>query len=252
MAASAARIPGIEMEISIKETQISLLVGRNPGPIARDVRLADLQAPPDVPAGLPSALLERRPDVRAAEDAARAANAGIGVTLGGFLPRIGLSALLGGVSSQLSDITSRGAGLWSIGAGATGPLFQGGGLHGQYEQAKAAWEEAKLGYQRTALNAFGDVANALVTRQKLAEVRAQQERAVSAYEDAVRISTQRYSAGRASYYEVLQAQQLLFPTEVALAQTKRDQFIALVQLYKALGGGWNLKDAQWAGTDATR
>lgn len=252
MAASAARVPALETQISIKENQISVLIGRNPGPIVRGGRLADLAAPPDVPAGLPSALLERRPDVRAAEEEARAANAGIGVTVGGFLPRIGLSALLGGVSPQLNDIASRGARLWNVGAGVTGPVFQGGGLRGQYDQAKAAWEAAKLGYQQAALSAFGDVANALVTRQKLAEVRAEQERAVAAYEDAVRISTQRYSAGRASYYEVLEAQQLLFPAEVSLAQARRDQFIAVVQLYKALGGGWNLKDAEWAGTGGPR
>jgi outer membrane protein, multidrug efflux system len=252
MAASAARIPDIEMQISIKENQISVLVGRNPGPVARGSRLADLAAPPDVPAGLPSALLERRPDVRAAEDAARAANAGIGVTVGGFLPRIGLSAILGGVSTQLSNITSGGAGLWSVGAGATGPLFQGGGLRGQYDQAKEAWEAAKLQYQQAALGAFGDVSNALVTRQRLEEVREQQERAVGAYQDAVKISTQRYSAGKASYYEVLQAQQLLFPAESSLAQVRRDQFIAIVQLYKALGGGWNLKDDEWAGAGEKR
>jgi len=111
---------------------------------------------------------------------------------------------------------------------------------------------AKLGYQQAALNAFGDVANALATRRRLAEVRAQQERAVGAYEDAVKISTQRYAAGKASYYEVLQAQQLLFPAESSLAQTRRDQFIALVQLYKALGGGWSLKDEDWARADAPR
>ena len=234
------------MQISIKENQISILVGRTPGPIARGARLADLEPPPEVPAGLPSALLERRPDVRAAEEAARAANAGIGVTVGGFLPRIGLSALFGGASTQLNEITSRGASLWSIGAGVTGPVFQGGGLHGQYEQAKAAWEEARLAYQQAALNAFSDVASSLVTGQRLAEVREQQERAVGAYRDAVKISTQRYAAGRASYFEVLQAQQLLFPAEASLAQTRRDQLAAIVQLYKALGGGWNLKDAGWA------
>jgi multidrug efflux system outer membrane protein len=199
-----------------------------------------------VPAGLPSALLERRPDVREAEYAAQAANAGIGVTVGGFLPRIGLSAILGGVSTQLNQITSRNAGLWSVGAGATGPLFQGGGLHGQYVQAKAAWEVAKLQYQQAALNAFADVASALATRQRLAEVREQQERAVTAYREAVKLSTQRYAAGKASYFEVIQAQQQLYPAEVALAQTRRDQFTVVVQLYKALGGGWNLTDATWA------
>lgn len=248
MATSAARVPGLERQIAMKENQISVLIGRNPGPVVRGARLSDQPLPPEVPAGLPSELLERRPDIRQAEAAVRAANAGIGVTVGGFLPRIGLSAILGAVSPQLDGITSGKAGLWSIGAQATGPVFQGGGLHGQYEQAKEAWEQAKLQYQQTALNAFAEVADALVSRQKLAEVRQQQERAVRAYEDAVRISTQRYAAGNAGYYEVLQAQQQLSPAEVALAQTRREELTAIVQLYQALGGGWNLKDAAaWTG-----
>jgi multidrug efflux system outer membrane protein len=190
-------------------------------------------------------LLERRPDIREAEETVRAANAGIGVTLGGFLPHIGLSALLGAVSPQLDDITSRKAGLWSVGAQAAGPLFQGGGLRGQYRESKEIREEAKLGYQQTALNAFAEVADALVSRQKLAEIREQQEHAVRAYQDAVTISMQRYALGNAGYYEVLQAQQLLFPAEVALAQTRRDEFTAVIQLYEALGGGWNLSDSAW-------
>jgi outer membrane protein, multidrug efflux system len=246
METSAARIPDIEMQIAQKENQLSVLVGSRPGPIVRGASLSDQALPPDVPAGIPSALLERRPDMRAAEFAAKAANAGIGATIGGFLPKIGLSAILGGVSSQLDQVTSHGAGLWSVGASATGPLFQGGSLHGQYEQAKQEWEVAKLQYQQTALNAFGDVASALVARQKLAEERDRQQRAVDAYEDAVKLSTQRYSSGRASYYEVIQNQLLLYPTEVALAQTKRDQFIAIVQLYKALGGGWSQPVEGWA------
>jgi outer membrane protein, multidrug efflux system len=245
METSAARVPDIEMQISEKENQISILIGEKPGAIVRGARLSDEAQPPEVPAGIPSELLERRPDVLEAEFAAKAANAGIGVTIGGFLPKIGLSAILGGVSSQLDQITSRGAGLWSIGADATGPLFQGGGLRGQYDQAKQEWEIAKLQYQQTALTAFGDVADALVARQKLAQVRDREERAVSAYTEAVKLSTQRYSSGRASYYEVIQSQLLLYPAEVSLAQTRRDQFTAVVQLYKALGGGWNLPDADW-------
>ncbi len=252
MATNAARVPGLERQIAIKENQISVLIGHNPGPITRSTRLASQIVPPEVPAGLPSQLLERRPDVRQAEATARAANAGIGVTVGGFLPRIGLSALLGAVSPQLENLTSSKAGLWSVGAQATGPLFQGGGLHGQYEAAEAAWEEAKLEYQQTALNAFAEVSDALLARQKLAETREQQERAVRAYEDAVRISMQRYASGNASYYEVLQAQQLLYPAQVSLAQTRRDELAAVVQLYKALGGGWNLPDAAaWTGSNGT-
>jgi multidrug efflux system outer membrane protein len=250
METSAAQVPDIEMQIAVKENQLSVLVGNRPGPIVRGSNLSDEDRPPDVPAGIPSALLERRPDVRQAEYAAKAANAGIGATIGGFLPKIGLSALFGGVSTQLGQITSHGAGLWSIGAGATGPLFQGGGLRGQYDQARQEWEAAKLQYQQTALNAFGDVANALVARQKLGQVRDRQERAVRAYEEAVKLSTQRYSSGRASYYEVIQSQLLLYPAQISLAQTKRDQFIAVVQLYKALGGGWNIPAAGWTGPAA--
>jgi multidrug efflux system outer membrane protein len=242
MAASAARIPDLERQIAIKENQIGVLLGQNPGPITRSEGLAGQRIPPEVPVGLPSELLERRPDIRQAEEEARAANAGIGITVGGFLPRIGLSAILGGVSQHLQDITSHNAGLWSIGVQASGPLFQGGGLHGQYEQAEQAWNEAKLRYQQTALIAFRELADSLITRQKLIEVREQEERAVRAYEEAVTVSTQRYTAGKASYYEVLQAQQQLFPVEVSLAQTRRDQLTAIVQLYKALGGGWNSKE----------
>jgi outer membrane protein, multidrug efflux system len=248
METSAARIPYLEMQVAVKENQISVLLGSQPGPVVRGARLSDGALPPDVPPGIPSDLLERRPDVREAEYAARAANANIGVTIGGFLPKIGLSAILGGVSSQLDQITSRNAALWSVGANVSGPLFQGGGLHGQYEQAKAAWEEAKLRYQQTALSAFGDVASALVTRQRLVEVRDGQEKAVAAYAEAVKLSTERYSAGKASYFEVIQSQLLLYPAEVALAQTKRDQFTAVIQLYKALGGGWNTPVGQWTGT----
>jgi multidrug efflux system outer membrane protein len=248
MATSAARVSALERQIVLKENQLGALLGHNPGHITRGVKLPDQKLPPEVPAGLPSQLLERRPDVRQAEEAARAANANIGVTIGGFLPRIGLSALFGSVSPELNNLTTSKAQLWSVGAQVTGPLFQGGGLHGQYEQARAAWDEARLEYQQTALNAFVEVADALVTRQKLAEIRVQQERAVGAYAEAVKISQRRYASGNAGYFEVLQAQQLLFPSESALAQTRRDEFISVIQLYKALGGGWNLQDATaWVG-----
>ena len=248
MATSAARVASLERQIVIKENQLGALLGRNPGHITRGVKLSEQKLPPEVPAGLPSQLLERRPDVRQAEEAARAANANIGVTIGGFLPKIGLSALFGSVSPELNNLMTSKAQLWSVGAQVTGPLFQGGGLHGQYEQARAAWDEARLEYQQTALNAFVEVADALVTRQKLAEIRVQQERAVGAYAEAVKISQRRYASGNAGYFEVLQAQQLLFPAEAALAQTRRDEFISVIQLYKALGGGWNLQDAAaWVG-----
>jgi multidrug efflux system outer membrane protein len=247
-AAAAARVPEIERQISILENSLSVLLGHPPGTITRGAPLDGRGVAPEVPAGLPSALLERRPDVRQAEYLAAAANAQIGVTIGSFLPRIGLSAILGGTSEQLQNLTSSKAALWSVGAQVTGPIFQAGALRGEYVQAKAAWEEAKLEYQQAALGAFADASNALVSRQKLAESEAQLEIEVSSFQEAVKVATQRYKAGQAGYFELLQAQEQLYPAESALAETRRDELISVVQLYKALGGGWNLKDpAAWLG-----
>jgi multidrug efflux system outer membrane protein len=251
-AAAAARIPEIEREIAELENNLSVILGRNPGPIARGENLAAHVAPaPDVPAGLPSALLERRPDVRAAEYAAMGANAQIGVAIGNFLPRIGLSAVFGGVSERLQSLTTHQAELWSAGAQLGGPLFQPGTLHGGYLHANAAWEEAKLRYQQAAANAFADASNALTARQKLREIRVQQETEVRAYREAVNVARERYKAGSASYFELLQVQQLLYPAESALAQTHRDELVSLVQLYEALGGGWNLTDPAWLGVKSS-
>jgi multidrug efflux system outer membrane protein len=238
LATSAAAEPNLERQIALKENQISVLIGRNPSDIDRQPQTLDQTVPPEVPAGLPSALLERRPDIRQAEQLAVSANAQIGAVIGQFLPRIGLSAIYGGVSPRLGDIATHGASLWALAADVSGPLFEGGSLKGQLNQAKAASAEARLRYQQTALTAFQEVADALIDRQKLAEEREQQERAVMAYEEAVKVSKQRYVAGQASYYEVLQAEQQLFPAENALAQTHRDQLLAVVSLYRALGGGW--------------
>ena len=245
---SAARVPALELAIVAKQDQIRILIGEPPGDIRRGAALSDQPLPLDVPAGLPSDLLERRPDVRQAEFAAMAANANIGVTIGGFLPRIGLSAIFGGVSPQLSKVTTHGAELWSVGANVTGPLFQGGSLHGQYDFAKAAWDQARLQYEATALSAFSDVTNALAARSKLLEIRSRQEKAVAAYASAVALATERYKAGRASYFEVIQEQLLLYPAQVSLAQTKRDQFKAAVQLYESLGGGWKVPIGEWSGS----
>lgn len=199
---------------------------------------------PDVPAGLPSSLLERRPDVREAEQLLRSANAQIGESVAEFFPRIGLTALLGKVSPELSAFTLGSANAWGTAATATGPLFEGGRLVGQYRQAKAARDEALLRYRQTALTALRDVSDALISRERLAEVRAQRARQVSALEKAVKLSTERYAAGKASYYEVLETQQQLFPAELNLARTQRDQLLAVVALYKGLGGGWQDDDAQ--------
>jgi multidrug efflux system outer membrane protein len=196
---------------------------------------------PAVPAGLPSALLERRPDLRQAEQRLVQANAQVGVAVADFFPRIILSGFGGGVSPQLSGISS----VWSLTAGLTGPIFQGGQIRANYQASVAAWEQAKLQYEQTVITAFQEVASALTALAKLAQVEAEQARAVNAYADSVRIANRRYRGGLASYYEVLEAQQLLFPAETQLAQVRANRLATYVQLYKVLGGGWSLSDAQW-------
>ncbi|MCL5099202.1 MAG: efflux transporter outer membrane subunit [Candidatus Omnitrophica bacterium] len=238
LASAAASIPELNRQIMLKENQINVLLGRNPGPVARTATLLGQTMPPEVPAGLPSELLQRRPDILEAEQNLRAANATIGLAIGQFFPRIGLTAIYGGVSTDLSLLTSGGASVWSVAANVAGPVFQGGRYYAQYRQAKAAWEEARLRYQQTALNAFQEVSNALISRQEFARIRVELTRSVRAYVEAVDVSIDRYRAGKASYYEVLEAQQQLFPNENALAQTELNQLVVIVQLYKALGGGW--------------
>ena len=218
LAAAAATIPDLERQIALVENQISLLLGQNPGPIARAGTSFEEQTTPDIPAGLPSALLERRPDVREAEQSLRSANAQIGVVEAEMLPQLSLTALFGRVSPELSALTGGGATAWSVGAGLVGPLFQGGRLQAQYRQAKAARDQAALQYQAAVLNAFHEVAGTLSSRDKFAQ--------------------QRYRQGQSSYYEVLQEQQLLFPAANTLVQTHLNQLTAVVQLYRALGGGW--------------
>src|SRR5438477_2466737 len=195
-------------------------------------------------------LLRRRPDIRVAEQQLRAAYARIVVTVGDFFPMIGLTALYGGVSTELSALTSGGANAWSLAATATGPIFQGGRLTARYHQALAAREEARLAYQQTALNAFREVADDLASRQHLEDARHEQAEAVEAYRAAVDVSNDRYRAGKASYYEVLEAQQQLFPAENSLSQIEASQRLTMVQFYKALGGGWNLDDLKWSNAQA--
>ncbi|HEX3988848.1 MAG TPA: efflux transporter outer membrane subunit [Verrucomicrobiae bacterium] len=238
LADAASATPEILEQIEIEENELSILLGRNPGPINHDNQDFGSQLPPEVPAGLPSSLLERRPDIREAEQLLHSANAQIGESVAEFFPQIGLTALLGKVSPQLSAFTLGGANAWGVAAEASGPLFEGGKLMGQYRQARAARDEALLHYQQTALDSLRDVSNALISRQRLGEIRGQQALEVTALETAVKLSTERYSAGKASYYEVLEAQQQLFPAELNLARTERDQLLAVVALYKSLGGGW--------------
>jgi multidrug efflux system outer membrane protein len=239
MDAAAATIPDLERQVALQEDQLSVLLGQNPGPILRGGTSLEQQAPPEVPAGLPSALLERRPDIREAEAQLRSANAQVGVAKANFFPQLDLTALFGEVSPELSAFTAGAAPAWELAAGLTGPLFHGGQLRAQYAQARATRDQFALQYESTVLNAFQEISDALISREKLAAARTQQARAVDAYREAVKIAMERYRLGNADYYEVLQEQQLLFPAENSLVQFQLNQLLAVVQLYRALGGGWD-------------
>jgi multidrug efflux system outer membrane protein len=240
-----AQIPDLESRIVAQENAISVLLGRSPGPIPRGKTLVEHEAPPPVPPGLPSVLLERRPDVLEAEHTVASANAEIGVAVADFFPRIGLTALYGGQSTQLSDVVKENFSIWNVAGNAAGPLFQGFRLLEQYRSSVAGWEQTVAQYEQTVLTAFSEVSDALTDQTKLAEAREAQARAVGAFQESVRLSLVRYNSGLASYYEVLEAQQLLYPAEITLAQIERDQLLTVVTLYRALGGGWQLSDEQW-------
>ena len=245
MDAAAATIPELEQQIQLQENELSVLLGQNPGAILRGNPALELQLPPEVPAGLPSTLLERRPDIREAEQQLRSANAQVGVARAAFFPQLNLTGLFGATSPELAASTAGGAlAAWEIAAGLTGPLFHGGQLRAQYAQARAARDQAALHYQAAVLNAFQEISGALISREKLAAARAQQGRAVEAYKIAVKIALERYRLGNADYYEVLQEQQLLFPAENSLVQIQLNQLLAVVQLYRALGGGWEVGAAR--------
>jgi multidrug efflux system outer membrane protein len=239
MASAAATIPELRRQIVIQENQIRVLLGLNPGPIPRRPGALHEESLPEVPPGLPSALLERRPDIRQAMQLMRSANAQVGLATANFYPHITLTGLFGEVGPELVPFSSGTASAWSLAGNLAGPIFQGGLLKGQLRQARAAWDEARLQYQAAILNAFQEVSNALVSRQELASERREQAHAVASYQDAVQVANQRYVGGQANYYELLQEQQQLFPAQNALAQTLLNQLLSTVQLYKALGGGWN-------------
>jgi multidrug efflux system outer membrane protein len=251
LAATAANIPDLERQITAEENRLAFLLGRNPGPIPRGAALNDQYLPPDIPPGLPSALLERRPDLREAEQNLIAANADVGVAMTDFFPRISLTAALGGVAPTVSELFGNGK-TWSIGPGLLTPVFQGQRLQNQRRAAVARWEQARVRYEQSVTNAFNEVSTALVAYQKLAEVEKERARAVAAYREAVRIANTRYGAGLSAYLEVLQAQQQLYPAENLLAQARSNRLATLVQLYRALGGGWRLSDAEWVGAPLSR
>src|SRR5262247_3043609 len=231
LGSAAATIPQLESQIVAKENEISILLGRNPGPIPRGTPLFTQAVVPEIPAGLPSALLERRPDLLQAEQQVVQANAQVGVAKANFFPQLTLTGFGGGASPELSAFTN----VWSLAAGLSGPIFQGGQILETYRANVAAWEQAKLQYEQAVITAFREVSSALTALEKLVQVEAEQARAVQAYEDSVRVANKRYQGRLASYYEVLEAQQLLFPAENQLAQVRADRLLTYVQLYKASG-----------------
>jgi multidrug efflux system outer membrane protein len=234
----SADIPEIERQIDLKENEINILLGRNPGPIPRTATLVAQEFPVEIPVGLPSDLLERRPDIRLAEQRVRQANAEIGVAVGDFFPRVGLTTFYGGASAELHNLTSTSANTWSLAASAAGPLFTGGRLTGRYREAKAASEEAKLQYQDTALIAFREVSDALISRRRYEEGPSRTSPGRRSRPPGCRTGDRALQEGKASYYEVLEAQQQLFPAENTLSRLEVARRLAVVQLYKALGGGW--------------
>ena len=241
-----AGIPELERQVVVKENQLSTLLGRPPSDIAHGALPEGESPAPETPVGLPSQLLERRPDIQQAEQALVAANADVGVAVANFFPRLGLTSLYGGQSSELENVVKSAGNVWAIGGSLAGPLFQGGRLLASYRASSAAWEEAVERYQQATLQAFAEVSNALVARQKLKGVHAERTETVKALQTSVALSLQRYNDGIASYFEVLEAEQQLFPAELDLARTQRDELVAVVTLYRALGGGWRLAVPDWS------
>lgn len=237
LANESAEIPLLERAIVAKENQISLLTGRTPGPIPRGLTLEEQPLPPSIPPGLPSALLLRRPDIREAEQNLIAANADIGVAQAAFYPTLNLTSLLGGQSTELRSLLGSGH-TWSIEAGLLGPIFNAGRLRNQKRVAIARFDAARAEYERAITAALGEVSTDLVSTEKLADAETLRARAVTNDRDAVRLATLRYESGFSAYFEVLDAQEQLLAAETSLAQIRRDRLIAVVDLYRALGGGW--------------
>jgi multidrug efflux system outer membrane protein len=235
------QIPDLERRIGQQEDAISILLGDYPHSVPRARPLTEQLLLPDVPAGLPSSLLERRPDIRQAEQVLIAANAEIGVAKAEFFPQISLTGSGGGGfgrSSAFSGLMSSQIGIWSYGAQVSQPIFTGGALRGNLHLVESQHEQALIAYKQAIQHAFGDVSDALIGYQKFHEVRVRQEQTVSDLEESVRLSIMRYQGGTTTYLEVLDGQRSLFDAELVLAEARGEEYQSLVQLYRALGGGW--------------
>ncbi len=234
---AAAQIPQIESQIAQTENALSVLLGRNPGPIPRGKSVYDL-ALPTVPAGVPSTLLERRPDLLQSEQTLIAANAQIGAARALYFPTISLTGAFGGASAQLSNLFSGPARAWNFTGQVVGPIFTFGAVSGQVAEAEAAQRAALYNYRFSIQNAFADVDNALVANAKLQDQLAAQERLVAALKDYARLAKLQFDGGYTSYTTVLQAEQSLFPAELTLASVRASVFASAANTYKAMGGGW--------------
>ena len=235
---AAAEIPDLERQIEQEENAISILLGNNPGDVPRGLKLTEQPHAPEVPVGLPSSLLERRPDIREAEENLVAANAQIGVARAAYFPQVSLTGTAGYESSALTNLFTGPAGLWTLVGSVTQPIFQGGRLKSNVRLAEAQHEQLLLTYQQSIQGAFRDVSNALIAYRKFREFRIQQHHLVESAQDAAQLSQTRFKAGATDYLEVLTNETNSFSAELALAQAEGNELNALVQLYQALGGGW--------------
>ena len=239
--AANAQIPNLERQIAQEEDAISILLGNYPQAVPCGRPLVEQSFPPEVPPGLPSSLIERRPDIREAEQILVAANAEIGVAKAQFFPQISLTGSGGGSfgrSSAFSSLMGSHLGIWSYGAQVSQPIFTGGALRGNLRLAKSQHQQALIAYRQTIQRAFGDVSDALIGYQKFHEVRVRQENTVADLQESVRLSNMRYKGGTTTYLEVLDGQRSLFSAELTLAEARGNEYQSLVQLYRALGGGW--------------
>ena len=236
---ASAEIPVLEQQIEQQENFLSILLGQNPGDIPRGQILTEQRQPPEVPPGLPSSLLERRPDIQQAEAQLVAANAEIGVARAAYFPQISLSGAGGFQSSALTSLFTGPAGAWSFGASLTQPIFTGGRIRSQVRLAEARQQTAMLFYQQSIQGAFRGVSDALVAYHKTREFRAQEELLFRSAQDAARLSHMRYTGGVTGYLEVLTNETNAFSAELGLVQAQLSELLAVVQLYQALGGGWH-------------
>ena len=239
-----AAMARLRRAIGQQENAISTLLGTYPRAIDRGTVLTD-QLLPLSPPGLTTDLLQRRPDIQQLEQVMIGANAQLGVAVANFFPRIGLSALFGTRGPQIDDMFKRDFNVWSIGAVLSSPIYQGGRLRADYEAQRAFWDETVLQYKQAVMGAFRETSDALLAQQTLVDQRGGLQSQANALSDAVDLVLSRYDAGRSNYFEVLDAEQQLFPALDALAQTQRDQLLAVVGLYKALGAGWQVSESDW-------